>query len=392
MLHCIFHFTSAFAKGSLLNGGRSIYRFANTSFVGIKLQPECCAIQWLWKFLAGREMRCCKLGRQRLPILANPLGMVHFRKNEEKIVFISRQRHVVYEWTGEHVIWIQCLNIQIKFRYPFPHLQILWYAGYRVEENTEWVKKNDGGRERALVAYRNEYLVDMYNLCTLKYSFVVWSSLEMHMLNLTFVGQCVANIFTEYNQQDATFHNLFISVTRSTCFGRVFRPSSGAQNCTYSVRYLSDQYLTLYVQFWAPGDGRKNRPKRVERVTEINCETLHLVGCTLWAYAEIGPMLISGNVSFWNMLVLCVKTNDNSLFQFLKSNFWTEIIILFGIKTLFLRAFTTGGLLLRTGFGITARFSHCEHLAYGCKLLYWISLKCGLCKNIFICSSLSLRH
>jgi len=28
--------------------------------------------------------------------------------------------------------------------------------------------------------------------------------------------------FAEYNQQDATFHNLFISVTRSTCFGRVF--------------------------------------------------------------------------------------------------------------------------------------------------------------------------
>jgi len=47
----------------------------------------------------------------------------------------------------------------------------------------------------------------------------------------------------EYNQQDATFHNLFISVRRSTCFRRVFRPSSGVQNCTY----LSDQscYLLL---------------------------------------------------------------------------------------------------------------------------------------------------
>ena len=56
-------------------------------------------------------------------------------------------------------------------------------------------------------------------------------------------------IFAAYNQQDATFHNLFISVRCSTCFRRVFRPSSGAQNWTYSVRYLSDQYLTLYVQF-----------------------------------------------------------------------------------------------------------------------------------------------
>jgi len=50
-----------------------------------------------------------------------------------------------------------------------------------------------------------------------------------------------ASIFAAYNQQDATFHNLFISVTRSICFRRVFRPLSAAQNCTYSVRYLSDQ-------------------------------------------------------------------------------------------------------------------------------------------------------
>ena len=68
--------------------------------------------------------------------------------------------------------------------------------------------------------------------------------------DLTFIGPCIANIFAEYNQQDATFHNLFISVRRSTCFRRFLRPSSGAQNCTYNVRYLSDQYLTLYVQFW----------------------------------------------------------------------------------------------------------------------------------------------
>jgi len=55
--------------------------------------------------------------------------------------------------------------------------------------------------------------------------------------------------FAKYNQQDATFHSLFISVRRSVCFRRFFRPSSGAQNCTYSVRYFSDQYLMLCVQF-----------------------------------------------------------------------------------------------------------------------------------------------
>jgi len=32
-------------------------------------------------------------------------------------------------------------------------------------------------------------------------------------------------MFAEYNQEDATFLNLFISVRRATCFRRVFRPS-----------------------------------------------------------------------------------------------------------------------------------------------------------------------
>ena len=41
-----------------------------------------------------------------------------------------------------------------------------------------------------------------------------------------------------YNQQDETFLSLFISVRCSTVFRRFFRPSSGAQNCTYSVRCL----------------------------------------------------------------------------------------------------------------------------------------------------------
>ena len=35
-------------------------------------------------------------------------------------------------------------------------------------------------------------------------------------------------------------------------------------------QYRSDKYLTLYVQFWAPDDGRKNFLKHVERLTEIN--------------------------------------------------------------------------------------------------------------------------
>ena len=101
--------------------------------------------------------------------------------------------------------------------------------------------------------------------------------------SLTFTCPCIANIFTEYNQQDETFHNLFISVRHSTCFRQFFRPSSGAQNCTYSVRYLSDQYLTLYVQFWAPGDGPKNCVKHAEHLTEIN-KLRNVASC--WLYCE----------------------------------------------------------------------------------------------------------
>jgi len=68
---------------------------------------------------------------------------------------------------------------------------------------------------------------------------------DVRRINLKFTGPCVANIFAGYNQQDATFLNLFISVRRSTCCRRFFRPSSGAQNCSYSVGYLSDQYCYL---------------------------------------------------------------------------------------------------------------------------------------------------
>ena len=100
------------------------------------------------------------------------------------------------------------------------------------------------------------------------------------------------------NQRDATLRNLFISVKCSTCFRRLLRPSSGAQNCTYSIGYFvktlllpstvmeemrsisstrvagSSKVLTkfpiLYIKFWAPDDGRRNRLKHVEHFTEIN--------------------------------------------------------------------------------------------------------------------------
>ena len=108
--------------------------------------------------------------------------------------------------------------------------------------------------------------------------------------------------FAEYNQQDVTFQNLFISIRRSTCFRRFFRPSWGDQNCTFSVRCLSHQYwcLTLYVQFWAPHDGRKTRLKHVERLTEIKWKKSHLVGCTLRIYYRSTDLMNVKGATFFS--------------------------------------------------------------------------------------------
>ena len=73
------------------------------------------------------------------------------------------------------------------------------------------------------------------------------------LLTLTFICPCIANTFAGYNKQDATSQNFFISVRRSTCFRRFFHPSSGAQNCTYSVRYLCDQFCYLPLAWLAAG-------------------------------------------------------------------------------------------------------------------------------------------
>jgi len=75
------------------------------------------------------------------------------------------------------------------------------------------------------------------------------------LFNLTFICPCIANIFAQYNQQDATFLNLFISVRCSTCFRRVFCPSSGAQNCTWRNHNTTSsftQHLTEEAHSFGP--------------------------------------------------------------------------------------------------------------------------------------------
>ena len=61
---------------------------------------------------------------------------------------------------------------------------------------------------------------------------------------------------------------------------------NGSFNSSTTVACSSNvltKYPMLYVQFWAPDDGRRNRLKHVEHFTEISSVPLHLVGYT-WKY------------------------------------------------------------------------------------------------------------
>jgi hypothetical protein len=61
----------------------------------------------------------------------------------------------------------------------------------------------------------------------------------------------------KYNQQDATLYNIVVNAAH---FRRLLRPSSGAQNCTHSIWYMSsllavaasklDIYQMLCAQFF----------------------------------------------------------------------------------------------------------------------------------------------
>jgi hypothetical protein len=118
----------------------------------------------------------------------------------------------------------------------------------------------------------------------------------------------ISYLVLKYNQQDATLHKLFISVKCSKCFRRFLRPSSGVQNCIYSIGYFVKplllpatvvegmgltvagsskgltKYPILYTQFWVPDVGRSNRLKHVEHFTEIN-KLCNVASC--WLYLKI---------------------------------------------------------------------------------------------------------
>jgi hypothetical protein len=74
--------------------------------------------------------------------------------------------------------------------------------------------------------------------------------------------------------------DLFISINCSTCFRRFLRPSSGARTVhtesgivkpiLLPAATVDEMELTLYAQFRAPDDGRRNRLKHLQQFIEIN--------------------------------------------------------------------------------------------------------------------------
>ena len=153
-----------------------------------------------------------------------------------------------------HTIW----NFALQKRYIGVHFSFAKAWWWEVEWNMVHVRNNgkDAGKEKFFPCFINRQILSTY---------VEWRFKSTHF-SLCMLGEinCLhifaafptpagkkkknpAGTFAECNQQDATLHNLFISVRRSTCFGRFFRPSSASQNCTYSVRYLSGRYCYLLV-------------------------------------------------------------------------------------------------------------------------------------------------
>ena len=78
------------------------------------------------------------------------------------------------------------------------------------------------------------------------------------------------------NQQDATLHSLFISVKCSTCFRRLLRPSSGAQNCIYIIGYFVKPLL---------------------RQRQVAVKAWQSTRCCIYSY----ELLMTGGGTAWNM-------------------------------------------------------------------------------------------
>jgi len=101
----------------------------------------------------------------------------------------------------------------------------------------------------------------------------------MKYIYLTFIGPCIANIVSEFNQQDATFLR-FIYFCKTfymfqTVFPSIIRSTKLHIQCQVFVRPIMLPAARLdgmevVNQFCAPDDERKNHLKHVDYLAEIN--------------------------------------------------------------------------------------------------------------------------
>jgi hypothetical protein len=70
-------------------------------------------------------------------------------------------------------------------------------------------------------------------------------SLVFITINLTFIGPCIVNVFPSITNK-IELYDSFISAKCSTCFRRILRPSSGAQNCAYSIGVFQTYTATCH--------------------------------------------------------------------------------------------------------------------------------------------------
>jgi hypothetical protein len=79
-----------------------------------------------------------------------------------------------------------------------------------------------------------------------------WILQTMNGRFLMFTGPCIVIYSYSKTNQMHLFLKIFILAKHSTCFRQSFRPSSGAQDCTYSNRHTSNNccYLPLVATRW----------------------------------------------------------------------------------------------------------------------------------------------
>ena len=75
------------------------------------------------------------------------------------------------------------------------------------------------------------------------------------------------------------FLDLFISINCSTCFRRFLRPSSGAENCTYSVRYCQTNTAACCYRGW---------DRTALAAAIVDEMELHFISSTIAAGSSIG--------------------------------------------------------------------------------------------------------